>query len=113
MKIGIDVAVPSADYQRPLIGRLGHNRFVLGGVALALLAAGLAWQWSWLFAIGVAPLLLSLAPCVVMCALGLCMHRMGGGSCHASNAESPRTPATPERIASATPDQTINQGGMI
>lgn len=57
--------------------RLGQHRWVLGGVALALLAAGFAWQWTWLVAIGVAPLLISAAPCLVMCALGLCMHRMG------------------------------------
>jgi hypothetical protein len=50
---------------------------LLGGLALALLAAGFAWQWSWLVAIGVAPLLISTAPCLAMCALGLCMHRMG------------------------------------
>jgi hypothetical protein len=28
----------------------------------------------------VAPLLISAAPCVLMCALGLCMLRRGGGS---------------------------------
>lgn len=56
--------------------RLGGKRLLLGGVALALIGAGLAWQWSWLVAIGVAPLLISVAPCVAMCTLGLCMHRM-------------------------------------
>ena len=61
---------------RSIIGRLGHNRLLVGGAAVALIAAGLIWQWSWLVAIGVAPLLLSAAPCVAMCALGLCMHRM-------------------------------------
>lgn len=57
--------------------RLGGKRLLLGGLALALIGAGLAWQWSWLVALGVAPLLVSAAPCVAMCALGLCMHRMG------------------------------------
>jgi hypothetical protein len=42
---------------------------------------GLALNWSWLVAIGVAPLLVALAPCAAMCALGLCMSRMGGKSC--------------------------------
>lgn len=50
---------------------------LFGGIAVALLTAGFAWQWSWLVAIGVAPLLISAAPCLAMCALGLCMHRMG------------------------------------
>lgn len=63
---------------RSIIGQLGRNRLLVGGAAVALIAAGLIWQWSWLVAIGVAPLLLSAVPCVAMCALGLCMHRMSG-----------------------------------
>jgi hypothetical protein len=39
-------------------------------------AAGLALNWSWLVAVGIAPLLLALAPCAAMCALGLCAHKM-------------------------------------
>ena len=63
------------------IGRVGGNRLVLGAVALGVIIAAAAWQWSWLIAIGVAPLLLSAAPCAAMCGLGLCMHRMGNRSC--------------------------------
>jgi membrane protein DedA with SNARE-associated domain len=35
------------------------------------LGAGLALNWSWPVAAGVAPLLVALAPCAAMCALGL------------------------------------------
>jgi len=56
--------------------RLGSKRLVLASIAFALIGAGFAWQWSWLVAIGVAPLLASALPCVAMCALGLCVHRM-------------------------------------
>ena len=77
----VAVAPPVGVGQPSLVARLGRNRLVLGGIALALLAAGLAWQWSWLVAVGVAPLLLSAAPCAAMCALGLCMHRMSGRPC--------------------------------
>ena len=52
---------------------------MLAGVAIA--TAGLAFNWSWLVAAGLAPLLLSVLPCVAMCALGICMSRMTGGSC--------------------------------
>ena len=52
---------------------------VLAGTAVV--AAGLAFNWSWLTAAGLAPLLLSVLPCVAMCALGICMSRMTGGSC--------------------------------
>jgi hypothetical protein len=51
-------------------------------VLAALLASvGLAFNWSWLVAVGAAPLILSVLPCVVMCALGLCMagHNHGSG----------------------------------
>jgi hypothetical protein len=54
----------------------GGKRLFLGGFALALIVGGLVWQWNWLVAIGAAPLLISAAPCVAMCGLGLCMHRM-------------------------------------
>jgi hypothetical protein len=60
-----------------ILKRLGRNRVLIGGGALTLLAAGLGWQWSRLVAIGVAPSLVGAAPCLAMCALGLCMHRMG------------------------------------
>jgi len=77
---------------RSIISRLGRNRLLVGGAALSLIAAGLIWQWSWLVAIGVAPLLLSAAPCVAMCALGLCMHRMcsrTGGAIESRTSETP------------------------
>lgn len=57
----------------------GRRGLVLAGTAVV--AAGLAFNWSWLVAAGVAPLLLSVLPCVAMCAFGLCMSRMTGGSC--------------------------------
>lgn len=51
--------------------RLGkRGLIVLGGTVIV---AGLALNWSWLVAIGLAPLLLTALPCVVMCAVGVCM----------------------------------------
>lgn len=52
--------------------RLSRSGFVVSATGLALLVAGLASQWNWLIAAGVAPLLLSAVPCVAMCALGVC-----------------------------------------
>lgn len=65
-----------------LVHYLG-NRRVLAIVAFAAISAGLALNWSWLVAAGIAPILLALAPCAAMCALGLCMSKMGGRSCTA------------------------------
>ncbi|HWA38275.1 MAG TPA: hypothetical protein VG873_10460 [Burkholderiales bacterium] len=66
---------------RALLGHYLGNRKVLAVLAIAIVGAGLALNWSWLVAAGIAPILLALAPCAAMCALGLCMSRMGGKSC--------------------------------
>jgi hypothetical protein len=54
-----------------------------GVIALIVLAlvVGAELSWSWLVALGVAPLLLAFAPCAAMCALGLCASKMAGRSC--------------------------------
>ena len=78
----METTIPNsrASISAPAFKWLNRKRLLFGGFALALISGGLAWQWSWLVAIGVAPLLLSAAPCVAMCALGLCMHRMCSGT---------------------------------
>jgi hypothetical protein len=50
-------------------------------LAIALVGVGLALGWNWLVAVGAAPLILSLAPCAAMCALGVCMMARGNSSC--------------------------------
>ncbi|MBU6507416.1 MAG: hypothetical protein KGQ82_07950 [Alphaproteobacteria bacterium] len=47
---------------------------LIGGIVVV--AAGLALGWKWVVAAGFAPIILALAPCAVMCTLGMCM--MGG-----------------------------------
>jgi hypothetical protein len=66
---------------RYYVGRYLGGRRGLVILTVTALGIGLALNWSWLVAIGVAPLLVALAPCAAMCALGLCMSRMGGQSC--------------------------------
>ena len=64
-------------------------RYYLGGrrglilLIAAALGIGAALNWSWLIAIGVAPLILAVAPCAIMCGLGLCMNKAKGRSCAA------------------------------
>ena len=53
-------------------------------LATVLIVAGAASSWSWLVAAGIAPILIALLPCAVMCGLGLCMHKSRGNS-HASD----------------------------
>ena len=69
---------------------LDAARYYLGGrrtllvLAAILVAGGIALNWGWLVAAGLAPILIAVLPCAVMCALGLCMHKMVGGT-HTGN----------------------------
>lgn len=76
----------------------GRRGLIVGGLVVVI--AGLALGWNWLSAIGVAPIILSLAPCAVMCAVGACAMRKGN-SCSqsgASQAAKPgKLPAGPAR----------------
>lgn len=51
---------------------------IVGGFFVAI---GMIFGWDWIVAIGAAPILLAVAPCAVMCGLGLCMMRSGDKSC--------------------------------
>lgn len=79
--------------------RIGPRRAV---ISLGIVAggAGLALNWSWLTAIGVAPVLLSVAPCAAMCALGLCMPKMIGGN---SAAPGPTAGSETARMTASEP----------
>jgi hypothetical protein len=61
--------------------------------AVTLIAGAIALGWPWLVAAGTAPLLLSAAPCLAMCALGLCMRGMSGKSCTAMTAHDDSGPS--------------------
>jgi|GEM_PF-505001 len=56
-----------AGLRRPL----GRRGLVIA--VAALIGAGLWLNWGWVAAIGAAPLILALAPCVVLCATGYCV----------------------------------------
>ena len=52
-----------------------NSRNLLIGLALAGGAGALVLGWDWLVAAGLASIIVAVAPCLVMCALGLCMGR--------------------------------------
>lgn len=70
------------------------SRFGLLAIAALALGLGAYSSWGWLVAAGIAPLLLTFAPCAAMCALGLCS--MGGKSKSATDVVSPGTIEGPE-----------------
>lgn len=78
--------------------RLGRRSALLLIGSVAVLA-GAFYSWDWLVALGVAPLLLGVLPCVAMCALGLCMN-------HASRRPSAKDAASPERAAHGDAERT-------
>ena len=65
-----------------------RDRRIVAAAGLAVAGSGVALGWDWLTAIGIAPLIVSAAPCFLMCFLGLCM--MGRG--HQANSGSPVAP---------------------
>jgi len=54
-----------------------NPRNLLIGVVLAGGTGALVLGWDWLVAAGLASIIVAVAPCLVMCALGLCMQRTG------------------------------------
>jgi YHS domain-containing protein len=46
-------------------------------LAVVLVLGGVALNWGWLVAAGLAPILIALLPCAAMCALGMCMAHHG------------------------------------
>ena len=61
------------------------NRWTLLILAVVLIVAGAVFNWTWLVAVGIAPVLLSTLPCLLMCAFGACM------MCKANKGPSPTT----------------------
>jgi len=57
-------------------GRVKQGTTIAVLVVLAV-AAGLFFGWDSLVALGVSGLVLSVLPCLAMCALGICASRMG------------------------------------
>ena len=64
---------------RTACARIGARRIAIA-LGLAAAATGITFSWGWLTAIGVAPVLVAVAPCAAMCAVGLCMPGICGGS---------------------------------
>lgn len=90
--------------------RLGMRGLAI--LAAVPIAAGMALNWSWLVAVGVAPLILTALPCVVMCAIGICMMPKGKQSCGKEPAVDLVSREKPAARALATgPDSEIGTKG--
>lgn len=76
----VDKSTESLPVLRPLLALMMTRRGLMV-LAIVAIVTGLALNWSWLLAIGVAPILLSVLPCLVMCAVGACFACSKGGAC--------------------------------
>ena len=84
-----------------------RNRWVLAAIAVLALVIIVTASWNWLVAAGLATILVSALPCLIMCGLGLCMHRFLGGS-GSSQASGSATADLPEGAAQAVTDGSAN-----
>jgi YHS domain-containing protein len=85
-------------------------RYYLGGrrtlivLAVLLIVGGVALNWGWLIAAGLAPFLIAFLPCAVMCALGMCMAHHGQadhkrGTARSTQASAADTVKSHDRVA--------------
>jgi hypothetical protein len=78
------------------------QRTVFIGLALAGGAGALVLGWDWLVAAGVASIIIAVAPCLVMCALGLCMRHTAKADGTAAGT-TPTAPGTDAQAMKARP----------
>jgi len=67
------------DFLRTVLYFLVSRRGLLVLAGLVILG-GLAFNWRWLVAAGIAPLLISVLPCIAMCTIGVCCLKRRTGS---------------------------------
>ena len=103
----IEIAKPPVDSTGLLRSWIADRR-LLAVAGLAVTGVGLALGWGWLGAVGVAPLIVSAAPCLVMCALGLCMMGRSHQACSSQPAQAgePSTRPVTAAVANAIFDAT-------
>jgi hypothetical protein len=78
---------------------------VLLTLAAVAIVAGLALNWSWLVAAGLAPILISTLPCLIMCAFGVCMLCRSGEKHSAPVRDDAEAANPPTTLAAAATDK--------
>lgn len=83
---------------------LWRPRVLLTLAAIAIVA-GLALNWNWLVAAGLAPILISTLPCLIMCAFGVCMMCRSGKKDSAPIRDAAENAAPPTTLAVSAADK--------
>ena len=80
-------AIQTLEYEQPhsaprsFISRLMERlrwQSALLVAGIVVVGTGMALNWDWLTAMGAAPIILSLAPCALMCSVGICCRKKAG-----------------------------------
>lgn len=95
-------AKPSPQSCNPILtlgGRVSQKTTLIV-LAVAAVGVGLVFGWDSLAALGLTTVIVSVLPCVLMCAAGLCMSRMGKKSGETAGTR-PAAPGTGAQAATA------------
>lgn len=85
---------------------------VLLTLATIAIVAGLALNWSWLVAAGLAPILISTLPCLIMCAFGVCMLCRSGEKHSAPVRDAAEAASPPTTLAAAAADKPSREANL-
>ncbi|WP_205602603.1 hypothetical protein [Chelativorans alearense] len=95
----------SADIFRYIRYQLrGRRGLIVAAIAVGIPALWIGWPW--LVVAGVAPILLALAPCAIMCALGLCMRPGASG---ASGTDASSSNLTSDEASCCSKPQSVDE----
>ena len=83
---------------------LGRPRVLLILATIAIVA-GLVFNWNWLVAAGLAPILISTLPCLIMCVFGACMMCRSGEKQPAPVRDAAGAASPPTTLAVAAADK--------
>ena len=91
---------------------LWRPRTLLTLAAIAIVA-GLALNWSWLVAAGLAPILVTALPCLIMCAFGVCMMCRTGEKSSAPIRDAAETASPPTTLAVSATDKPLTETNSL
>jgi hypothetical protein len=86
---------------------LGNRWALLALGGLAIIAGLTFGGWSWLVAAGLAPVILSTLPCLLMCAFGVCMACRSNRTQSTASRDVADTATSPNRLDLASMDQSM------
>ena len=87
------------------------NRWVLLALGSVAVIAGLSFGgWGWLVAAGLAPVILSILPCLVMCGLGVCVMCRSGKTQSTSSLDAADTAASSSASSVARMERPVAGG---